>query len=169
MKNDKLVLIMAILTIIGFSFAMAFLTNKKPKEEKKEEIPTPVEEVKGTRNCTLPIYTGNDNVVSTNRLTINYTNDIVKNYSVEYSINYNGNRKAKSIYDEYVARYDDIVNYYQTLENYSISNYYNENNEYTVVITHDLNSPSESNLLIPYNTNINDAIEIVGENGFACE
>lgn len=170
--KDKYILLIAVINIIVLTFVMAFISDSRKEKPKKEEpIPEPIviNEVKGTKVCNLEIATGNNNVTNTNRLVINYTNDIITDYSIDYYLSYNGNKKATNLFNKYKNDYNTLLESYQNKEDYIISNYFNENFDFKFTITHNINNESDSYLLFGPNVNVNDAVELVTNQGYICE
>ena len=172
MKNDKFILLVAIINIIVLTFLGAFISDKNRNKETKKPEPTPepiIEIVKGKKSCDLSIQTGNDRVIDTNHLDINYENDIIKSYAISYNLVYDGNKKARPTFENFKTDYDNLANRYQNLESYTISDYFNEGNEFRVTITHNINESDEDFLMFGYNVNINDVMENLSSQGFICE
>ena len=172
MKNDKFILLIAILNIIVLTFVFAFIADKNRNKEPEKPEPTPepiIEIVRGSKSCDLSIQTGNDRVINTNHLEINYTNDIITSYKISYNLVYDGNRKARPVFENYRNDYDNFANIYKNVENYTVSDYFNEGSEFRVTIEHNINENDENFLMFGKNQNINDVIASIEEQGYICE
>ena len=170
MKDDKFVLVFAIINIVVLTLLMAFITNKGnsngsgngPSGDKTPTV------VSGSKVCNLSL-SDDTKYTNRNRITINYKDNYVTDYSIDYILKYDGSKEYSDEFNEYKNQYSNLVETFQPMENYELSNYYNEKNEYRATLTHIVKGKQDNYLMFDVKTNINDAIKMVTTQGYVCE
>ena len=160
MKDKKLIFMIVNIVVICLILAI-ISSNKKVEKVKPDLISGDVK----TKSCSLSIT--NDTVTNNSNLVIYYANNIVSNYSINYELSYIGDRETET-FMTYKTDYENLIERYQSVENVDIMNYSYVDNVFTFTLKYKLIPNDNNELVLNYNENIDDAINVLQNQGYIC-
>lgn len=167
MKDDRIILIFIIVNIVILTFVGACINTKlnKPKENNSTDKPSKV--VTTTVKKCYRDVTQNE-LVQHQEVLINYSDDLIKKYSINYNIINSTNNSTD--FNNQKEQVDNVISIYQVNSNVKISDYISDSDKYNVNIFFDLEKINEITIIpIIYNQSIVEGINVLKGIGYTCE